>query len=82
MTTTRHSAKRPARKQTSAVTRHANAVPTTLSLDADAKALLREMATGGKMGAFVSGLIRAEMARREERARLRQALEEPLSGKP
>jgi hypothetical protein len=50
--------------------RSKNAVPTTLSLDVEAKRLLRDMTTGGTMGAFVSGLIRAEAARREERQRL------------
>jgi hypothetical protein len=67
--------KHPSRRKKLMVSRHANAAPTTISLDADAKALLREMATGGTMGAFVSGLIRAEKARREERARFRRALE-------
>ena len=75
MATTRRPPKRPLHKQAPAVTRHVNAAPTTLSLDPDAKQLLRAMTTGGTMGAFVSGLIRAEMARREERTRLRRTQE-------
>jgi hypothetical protein len=47
--------------------RHPNAVPTTLTLDPEAKRLLRTMATSKTLGAFVCGLIRAEAARREQR---------------
>jgi hypothetical protein len=82
MATTRRPTRPPSQKQTPAVNRPINAAPTTLSLDLDAKQLLREMATGGTMGAFVSGLIRAEKARREERDRLRRALEEPSRDTP
>jgi len=82
MATTRRPAMRPSRTKAPTVTRPVNAVPTTLSLDADAKQLLREIATGGTMGAFVSGLIRAEMTRREERARLRRTLENSCGGSP
>jgi hypothetical protein len=38
--------------------------------------MLREMASGKSFGAFVSGLIRAEAVRKEERQRLRRLLEE------
>jgi hypothetical protein len=51
------------------------ASPTTLQLDVEAKQLLREIAPRRSMGAFVSGLIWAEVARREERERLRRLLE-------
>jgi hypothetical protein len=56
--------------------RKANAIPTTLTLDVEAKHLLRDLATGKTFGAYVSGLIRAEAARKEERQRLRRLLEE------
>jgi hypothetical protein len=51
-------------------------MPTTFTLDVEAKHLLREMASGKSFGAFVSGLSRAEAARKEERQRLRRLLEE------
>ena len=53
-----------------------NSIPTTFTLDVEAKHMLREMASGKSFGAFVSGLIRAEAARKEERQRLRRLLEE------
>ena len=56
--------------------RKSNAIPTTLTLDPEAKYLLRELATGKSYGAFISGLIRGEAARRDERQRLRRLLEE------
>ena len=57
--------------------RKQNAIPTTVVLDIDAKHLLREMTTGGKSyGAFISGLLRAEWSRIDERRRLRRLLEE------
>lgn len=49
-----------------------NGVATNLNLDVEAKELLREMAPPKSYGAFVSGLIRAEKARLEERRRLRR----------
>ena len=56
--------------------RHPNAIPTTVVLDMDAKHLLRQMTTGSKSyGAFISGLLRAEWSRIDERRRLRQLLE-------
>ena len=53
-------------------------VPSTLTLDVEAKHLLRQMAGGKSLGAFISGLIRAEAARQEERQRLRRLLEEEV----
>jgi hypothetical protein len=53
-----------------------NSIPTTFTLDVEAKHMLREMASGKSFGAFVSGLIRAEAVRKEERQRLRRLLEE------
>jgi chorismate synthase len=58
--------------------RSPNAKPQTRTLDPDARELLRAMATGKTLGAFVSGLIRNEAMRREERARLKQALLEVI----
>ena len=62
--------------------RKSNAIPTTVTLDPEAKYLLRELATGKSYGAFLSGLVRAEAARREarkeERQRLQRLLEEEL----
>lgn len=55
-----------------------NAKPQTLTLDPDARELLRAMATGKTYGAFISGLIRTEAARREERRRLKQVIREVL----
>jgi len=54
--------------------RSPNVAVTCLSLDREAKLLLREMATGKTLGSFVSALILAEAARREERRRLRDLL--------
>ena len=53
-----------------------------LTLDVDASELLRELAPSRKaQGKFLSALLKAEQARREERARLKaammQVLEEP-----
>ena len=48
-----------------------NVVVTSISLDPEARRLLGEMASPKSMGAFVSGLILAEQARREERQRRR-----------
>ena len=46
-----------------------------LTLDFDAVAALEELAPGPKsQGKLVSELLRAELCRREERARLRQAV--------
>jgi hypothetical protein len=56
--------------------RKGNSVPTTVTLDAEAKTLLRELATSKTFGAFLSGLIRAEAARQETRRRLRELIEE------
>jgi hypothetical protein len=50
-----------------------------LTLDADAAALLKEIAPHKKAhGRFVSELLRAEVLRREERQRIRQAVEQTL----
>lgn len=49
-----------------------NAIVTNLALDPEAKQLLIEMAPPKSYGAFVSGLLRAEKARVEERQRLRR----------
>jgi hypothetical protein len=57
--------------------RNQNSIPTTLTLDPESKHLLREMASSGKSyGSFVSGLIRAEWSRMQERQRLRELLKE------
>jgi hypothetical protein len=58
--------------------RKPNAIPTTVTLDPEAKHLLRELATGKSYGAFISGLIRGEASRRAERQRLRRLLEEEV----
>jgi hypothetical protein len=62
--------------------RKSNAIPTTITLDPEAKYLLRELATGKSYGAFIAGLIRGEAARKEareeERQRLRRLLEEDV----
>jgi hypothetical protein len=58
--------------------RKSNASPTTITLDPEAKYLLRELATGKSYGAFIAGLIRGEAARRDERQRLRRLLEEEV----
>jgi hypothetical protein len=53
--------------------RHPGVAVKALSLDRDAVRLLAEMAPTPKTyGAFVSGLLRAEYARREERAKRRR----------
>jgi hypothetical protein len=62
--------------------RKSNAIPTTITLDPEAKYLLRELATGKSYGAFIAGLIRGEAARKEareaERQRLKRLLEEEV----
>jgi hypothetical protein len=51
-------------------------VPSVLSLDADALALLRELCPSKKgYGHFLSSLIRTEVRVREERQKMRQLLE-------
>lgn len=53
-----------------------NTVPCTLALDRHAYELLRTLAPSARTyGVFVSGLLYAEVARREERQRLRQLLD-------
>jgi hypothetical protein len=48
---------------------------TSLTLDRDALLILRELAESKKtMGRTVSSLLREELARREERAKLRRAV--------
>ena len=55
-------------------------IAVNLTLDTDAAELLREIAPTKKgHGRFVSELLRAERLRREERARLRQAVLEALA---
>jgi hypothetical protein len=67
-----HSARDAESPYTAASRLRKNAVVTSLTLDPEAKQLLREMAGPKTLGAFVSGLIRAEQARCEERQRLRE----------
>ena len=49
------------------VTRHPTVVPTTITLDVEAKELLKTMTSPKTYGAFLSGLIRAEAARKTAR---------------
>jgi hypothetical protein len=54
-------------------------VPKNLSLDHDAVLILKELSPSTKgYGRLVSELLRAEMTRREERQRLRAAMEHTL----
>lgn len=52
---------------------------TNITLDHDAADLLRQLASDRTHGRFVSQLIFAEAARREERAKLKAALLDALS---
>jgi hypothetical protein len=55
----------------------------TLTLDDDASELLRQFAPSYRtQGKFVSSLLKAEQARREERQRLRRVLLEALQEEP
>jgi hypothetical protein len=64
--------------QKTSTVRSPNVAVTCLSLDREAKILLRQMATGKTLGSFVSALILAEVARREERKRLRDLLKNEI----
>ena len=55
-------------------------VPKQFTIDFDAVVVLEALASGPKsQGKLISELLRAEMCRREERARMRQAVLEALA---
>ena len=55
-------------------------VPKQFTIDHDAVQVLEALAAGPKaQGRLISELLRAEVCRREERARMRQAVEKALA---